>query len=230
MTTPDVRVVHRDEQLLVLHKPPGLPTTSPDGRNCLVAEARRLDPRAPRLHPSSRLDAEVSGLVTFARTRRATRALLDARASGRYGRLYVGIASATPGPAEGRWEGAIGIDPQDRRRRVVAAAGRPARTEYRAAEQAPDGACLLELRPHTGRTHQLRVHAAQAGVPLLGDVVYGGPRRVVRPDGRVVTARRVMLHCAALSLPDVARGRGTLELRAELPDDMRAVWTALSGA
>lgn len=228
-----VRVVHRDEQLLVLYKPPGLPTTSPDGGACLVAVAKRLDPRAPRLHPSSRLDAEVSGLVTFARTRRATQALLDARAAGAYGRLYLAVAPGAPDPEEGRWEGAIAIDPSDKRRRIVvgspdaAPGAREAQTDYRVRERAAEGAALLELRPRTGRTHQLRVHAAAAGVALLGDVVYGGPRRVVRPEGRVVTARRVMLHCASLTLPDVARAGRTLTLSESLPEDMAAVWQAL---
>ena len=226
--TSEVRVAHRDEQLLVLVKPPGLPTTSPDSRDSLVARAHAIDPRAPRLHPSSRLDAEVSGLVTFARTRRATQALLAARRRGTYGRVYIGIAARAPEPDAGRWEAAIGIDPDDKRlRKPGGISPREARTAYDVRESAPEGACLLELRPHTGRTHQLRVHAAHAGAPLLGDVLYGGPRRVVRPDGRVVTARRVMLHCHALSLPDVARGTGTLELTEPLPDDMERVWSAL---
>ena len=224
----EVRVAHRDEQLLVLVKPPGLPTTSPDARDCLVERARAIDPRAPRLHPSSRLDAEVSGLVTFARTRRATHALLAARRKGTYGRVYLGIASAAPEPESGTWDAAIGIDPDDKRlRKAGGRSARDARTIYAVRELAPEGAALLELRPHTGRTHQLRVHAAHAGAPLLGDVLYGGPRRVVRPDGRVVTARRVMLHCHALSLPDVASGAGTLELVEPLPDDMERVWESL---
>ena len=226
-----VRVVHRDDHLLVLYKPPGLPTTSPDGRNCLVERAADLDPSAPRLHPSSRLDADVSGLVTFARTRRATRALLDARRGGVYVRVYTGIAAAVPSPDEGVWDGPIGIDARDKRKRAVAGAtAKPARTLHRVIDRAAGGTCLLELRPHTGRTHQLRVHAAHAGAPLLGDTVYGGPKRVTLPDGRVVTARRVMLHCTALSIPDVAAGTGTLDLREELQEDMRRVWDALRSA
>ena len=71
-----IAIVHRDAELLVVNKPSGLPTTSPDGGDCLVARVHELDPDAPRLHPTSRLDAEVSGLVTFARTARATEALL----------------------------------------------------------------------------------------------------------------------------------------------------------
>src|SRR6266545_3893474 len=73
------RVVHRDDDLLVIDKPSGLPTTSPDGVNCLASWAREHDPDAPRLHASSRLDAEVTGLVTFARTSRAIQQLTAAR-------------------------------------------------------------------------------------------------------------------------------------------------------
>lgn len=224
----EVRIVHRDEHLLVLYKPPGLPTTSPDGRRCLVERAIELDPGAPRLHPSSRLDAEVSGLVTFARTRRATGALLDARRSHTYVRVYLGLASKVPEPDAGTWDAEIGLDPRDKRlRKAFGSAPRAAQTSYRVLERAPEGAAMLELRPQTGRTHQLRVHCAHAGAPLLGDVVYGGPRRVVRPDGRVVTPRRVMLHCTALSIPDVARGAGALELHEPMPEDMQRVWALL---
>lgn len=229
----EVRVAHRDDELLVLYKPPGLPTTAPERGESLAELAPSIDPRAPRLHPSSRLDAEVSGLVTFARTRRATKALLRARRQGRYGRTYLGLATGAPEPEQGRWQEAIGIDPTDPRRRVVGTTAgarrvQDAETRYDTGAHA-HGASVLWLRPVTGRTHQLRVHAAAAGVPLLGDVVYGGPRRVVRDDGRVVTPRRTMLHCAALSLPDVARG-GVLSLLEPAPEDLARIWRELGGA
>ena len=115
------RIVHKDDELLVLFKPPGLPTTAPDAGDCLVSRALRLDPQAPRLHPSSRLDAEVSGLVTFARTKRATHVLLRARQEGRYRRRYMGLTlnGLSDEPGHGVWEGSIGIDPADPRRRLA---------------------------------------------------------------------------------------------------------------
>ncbi|HMI90366.1 MAG TPA: pseudouridine synthase, partial [Polyangiales bacterium] len=207
-----VRVLHRDAHLLVLEKPSGLPTTGPGSGRTLVDVAHELDPDAPRLHPSSRLDAEVSGIVTFARTPEATQHLLAARKAGRYLRGYLGISAAAPQPASGSWEHAIGIDPRDaRKRRVVpvsSAGARPACSLYRvlAVVEAPDPAgdkgeerargraCALWLEPQTGRTHQLRVHAAHAGVALYGDRPYGGPQRLVLADGSVVTARRTLLH------------------------------------
>lgn len=227
--TSEPSVAYRDADLLVLVKPAGLATTSPDGRDCLVAIAHELDPRAPRLHPTSRLDAEVTGLVTFARTERATTRLLEARRRGDYHRRYLALASRAPEPAEGRWSWPIALDRTDKRRRVAGhgPSERHAETEYRTAGSVSGAACL-HLYPHTGRTHQLRVHASKAGCPLLGDVHYGGPRRVTRADGRVVTASRVMLHCAELDLP-ASDPKARIRLFCEAPDDLRSVWAALGG-
>lgn len=231
MTTPEVRIVHRDAALLVLDKPSGLPTTAPPGGGTALTDiAARLDPRAPSLHPSSRLDAEVTGLVTFTRTREANRALLEARARGSYGRTYLALSAGAPDPEEGEWLSSIGIDPRDKRKRIVVSrGGKAAKTRYETLF-GTSLVALLALHPHTGRTHQLRVHAAHAGIPLFGDVHYGGPRRIVLPDGLVVTARRVMLHMRRLSLPDVARGgSASLELASEIPDDFRRAFAGLGG-
>lgn len=229
-----VSIAHRDDKLLVLVKPSGIPTTSPDGSRCLVQFARRLDAKAPLLHPISRLDAEVSGLVTFARTRSAIRQLLSARETGQYRRLYLAITSRAPEPAHGTWRASIAIDPRDQRRRVVAdetsrlnRSKRSAVTLYQTGERL-EKAALLFLRPHTGRTHQLRVHAFAASASILGDRHYGGSKRLVQPDGRVLRIERVMLHCLQLVLPDLING-GTLTLTAEPPADMRNLWRALGG-
>lgn len=232
-----IRIAHRDAHLLVVEKPSGLATTTPGDELALTQLVATLDPEAPRLHATSRLDAEVTGLVTFARTREANDALLAARRDGTYRRLYLALVAQAPAPAEGRWEAALAIDPQDKRRRVVVTdpaalpperRARSAATRYALRASAPAGA-LLALHPETGRTHQLRVHAAHAGAPLFGDVIYGGPRRLVRDDGRVVTARRVMLHCATLVLPDVARPGATLEVTSAVPEDFASAWWGLGG-
>jgi len=93
---------------------------------------------------------------------------------------------------------------------------------------APTGAVLLALTPVTGRTHQLRVHAARAGSPLLGDPRYGGARRVTRGDGVVVAAARTMLHCAEVTL-DLDGGGAPLRLRSPAPPDLARVWADLGG-
>jgi 23S rRNA-/tRNA-specific pseudouridylate synthase len=246
----DVRVLHRDADLLVLYKPSGLPTTSPDGRGCLTEIAAQLDPSAPRLHASSRLDAEVTGLVTFARTTRAIEGLLAARSAGQYERYYLGLATGPLEPPTGELDWAIDRDPRDPRKRITldrpqAGAKRPgaeqrgkgkrgkeqaqdARTRYRVLDAQPMAALLL-LSPLTGRTHQLRVHVARAGVPLLGDKHYGGPVKITLPNGRVVRAGRVMLHCARVRLPSFDDPRSKLTLDAPLSEDFRAVWQNLGG-
>lgn len=223
-----IEVAYEDAHLLVLAKPSGVPTTSPAGEASFTSRAEARF--GQKLHPTSRLDAEVSGLVTFARTKQGNATLREARRRGEYGRGYLGIARVAPSPEEGSWSRSIAIDPRDRRLRVAVDRGakgervQRAETLYRVHARAAHGVTLW-LTPRTGRTHQLRVHAADAGAPLLGDVRYGGERRVVLGDGRVVTARRVMLHCAWLKLPAVEGP--PIELSLPWPADMERVWGAL---
>ncbi|MGB5813310.1 MAG: pseudouridine synthase [Polyangiales bacterium] len=223
-------ILHHDDDFLMVAKPPGLPTTSPDpSAACLVRwVAEHVDGRRPP-HATSRLDSPVSGLVTFALTRRANQHLLAARKSGEYARLYLGITTAAASFATARWDWPISIDPANRKLRVAGpgAGERDAATSCEVADRG-DFAALLRLSPVTGRTHQLRVHAAKAGVALFGDHAYGAPRRHVLPSGRVVTATRVMLHCSRVSVP--AMGSGVrLTVRAPAPADMERVWAQLGG-
>lgn len=225
-------VVYCDAHFLVLHKPSGLATTSPGQGPTLVKAAHGLDPHAPRLHPSSRLDAEVSGLVTFARTKEATAHLLAARHASQYSRGYLALAPNAPSPAEGEWRAAIAIDPRDPRKRIVADDGSPgarhAHSRYRTLDALPQAA-MLWLSPETGRTHQLRVHAAHAGIPLLGDRHYGGNARIVLADGSVLSVRRTMLHCTRVSFPN-PDGGPPLSFEAQPPADFIALFVALGGA
>lgn len=229
----EVAVLHKDAEFLVLYKPSGLATTSPPSSSAtLVDAARQLDPRAPRLHPSSRLDAEVSGVVVFARTRAATEHLLAARRAGVYRRGYLALAAKPPEPRQGEWGAAIGIDPRDSRKRIAvepsARGARPALTRYRTLVELP--LCsLLWFEPQTGRTHQLRVHAAHARIPLLGDRAYGGASRLVHEDGSVVSVRRTMLHCTRVCIPDPEPAHELLCFEARPAPDFQALWEALGG-
>lgn len=223
-------IIHHDAQLLVVHKPPGLPTTAPTSSEpCLVRWIREQFPDL-EAHPTSRLDSQVSGLVTFALTRDMNRHLLDARLDGSYDRVYLGITLHELDDERGKWTWSISIDPRNPKRRVAGPGrgAREARTRYEVAGHTAS-ATLLRLIPETGRTHQLRVHAARARAPLFGDHTYQGERRKVLPDGRVITARRVMLHCARVGFPSPSGG-GRIELEAPVRLDMREVWLALGGA
>ncbi len=229
----DVPVVFRDEHLLVVNKPVGIATTSPGDGPSLFALAKRLDPRAPQLHPLSRLDTQVSGLVTFARTERANLWALEARRRGNSWRRYLGITHLRPAEPDGELHHAIGIDPRDpRKRRALPPDARgegvkQACTRYHVrAEAGP--LIALDLFPRTGRTHQLRVHTSAAGYALLGDVAYGGIKRITLPNGRVLTAGRVMLHCAYFRMPHPGGGP-LLELSLAPPDDMQQLWRSAGG-
>ncbi|MDB4991274.1 MAG: Ribosomal large subunit pseudouridine synthase [Myxococcaceae bacterium] len=229
-----VRIVYRDDHLLVLDKPVGIATTAPDGGPSLFAIAAGLDAGAPALHPLSRLDTQVSGLVTFARTERANKCALEARKNGTLRRAYLGLSTVAPAPAEGDWKFAIGLDQRDPKHRRALEHGseghavKAAHTRYRVHASAGP-LTALELWPVTGRTHQLRVHASAAGCPLAGDVAYDGVRRITLPNGRILSAGRVMLHCAAFRMPNPASGERDIVLSLAPPEDMLALWRAAGG-
>ncbi len=230
----EISIVFRDAHLLVLNKPAGIATTAPNQGPSLFAIAKQLDPSAPQLHPLSRLDTQVTGLVAFARTSEANRAALTARRDGVLTRRYVGLATHAPEPASGEWNASIGIDPRDPRHRVALAQGaqgigvKHALTCY-AVSASAGPLVLLQLWPRTGRTHQLRVHAAHAGTPLAGDTAYGGPKRITLPNGRILTAARVMLHCASLSMPHPSEPGARLVLNLAPEADMQTLWRSAGG-
>lgn len=223
-----IPILHRDDDLLVVQKPAGLATTSPDGGDCLTARVQAMDPDAERCHPSSRLDAEVTGVVVFARSSHGIDVVTRAREQGRYARRYVGIAHAPKTRAAKMedsfdWRWSIAIDPRDPRLRVSLRRGEHGERMQEAHTHAlvtsrSRAAVSLVLEPLTGRTHQLRVHASRAGMPLLGDVSYGGERRLVASDGRITLCPRVALHCACVVLPQ--RDGTPFAFRAPLPRDL----------
>jgi 23S rRNA-/tRNA-specific pseudouridylate synthase len=178
----DVTILARGDGWAAVDKPAGLPTI-PDqtgSSHALVALAARalaIDPA--RLHPTSRLDRDVSGVVVFALDRLAAERLQRLRDERRYERRYLAIASRAPAPAEGSWRVPIGRASNPKHRAPNGADPVDATTHYSVIAEAALFA-LLALAPVTGRTHQLRVHASHAGAPLLGDRAYGGPRARVR--------------------------------------------------
>ena len=190
-----MRVILREDDLVAVDKPAGMPTIADHGgaaHALVAATARALGIDPARLHPTSRLDRGVSGVVVFALTKAAAERLARARGEGAYERRYVAIAASAPAPASGTWDAPIGRARDPRLRTVRGRDPIAAATRYGVCAHAPGGAAMLAVAPVTGRTHQIRVHASHAGAPLLGDRDYGGPARVTlptRPGARAAPGR-----------------------------------------
>jgi RluA family pseudouridine synthase len=230
----EARVLHADDRLVAVAKPPGLSLATP--RRDPAGALQRLLSALPQQDVAElgldvdgtllvhRLDVGTSGLVILARSREAHRELVAAISGRRADKRYLALVWGRPRPATGSWCSPLGPDRRDRRRMVVADDGRPALSEYRTIGRAPHTS-LLELHPLTGRTHQLRVHAAHAGHPIVGDDLYGGPRHHgVRPAGlaRALQPGRPLLHAWRLMLP-AERWHAELRLEAPLAEDFAAV-------
>ena len=220
-------VLHEDEHLLVLDKPAGLVVHPAPGNwqgtllNGLLAHhagAAQL-PRAGIVH---RLDKDTSGVMMVGKTLPAVTALVRAIAAREVHRRYLAIAAGRPPAARFSVEAPIGRDPVSRLRMAVVPSGKPARTDFEllAQREGPAGEVFAGLRCtlHSGRTHQIRVHAAHRGLPLVADALYGG-----RP---ALGLRRQALHAFELALRHPVDGRA-LAFRCEPPDDFAAAWAAL---
>lgn len=178
------RLLHRDALMLVIDKPAGLPVhAGPNGGPTVEAALGALRfglPAPPAL--AHRLDRDTSGCLVLGRHRRATARLGELFASGRVRKTYLAVLDGAPPADEGEIDAPLGRRSADRRSwwMKVDPAGQPSLTRWRVLGRA-DGLAAVELRPLTGRTHQLRVHTAHLGCPIVGDAVYGAregaPRR-----------------------------------------------------
>ncbi|MBK7396803.1 MAG: hypothetical protein IPJ34_11000 [Myxococcales bacterium] len=219
---PEPFVLHDRDGVLMVDKPAGMPTI-PDQKGSAhsllhrAAEFTRRDPSL--LHPTSRLDRDVSGVVTFAVDGAAATALRLAREEGAYQRLYVALGAGALAVERARWEWSLAQDRAPRVHKAVAAGQKGALpAASRVAVAATHGAYLaLALAPETGRTHQLRVHAAAAGVPLVGDRIYGGPGRITTSTGAVRVPGRIALHCARV---DIALPGGHVSASSPIPPEL----------
>ncbi|MBC7226804.1 MAG: RluA family pseudouridine synthase [Thermoflexales bacterium] len=219
-------IVYEDEYLLVVNKPAGM-VVHPAAHivsgtlvNALLAHCPQVadvggPDRAGIVH---RLDRETSGLIVVAKNPE-THASLQRQFKRRLVRkTYVALVEGQVHPREGIIEVPIGRDPKDRTRMSVSRTGRPAVTQYRVVEVFPQYT-LLEVRPHTGRTHQIRVHLAWLGYPVVGDRVYGRRRQTLLPD-------RHFLHARELAFTHPATGE-KLVLSAPLPPELTALLNQL---
>lgn len=225
-------IVYEDDQLLVVDKPAGMVVHPAPGNwtgtlvNALRGRAQPLaqgggETRAGLVH---RLDKETSGLLVVAKTDRAHRALAKAITERRVSRRYAALSWGHLARETVTVDRPIARDTKDRKRMAVTLAGRPARTDF--VRLARFESCeLLRAHLHSGRTHQIRVHLASIGHPVVGDETYGGggARRPVTLPGA-----RQFLHAAWLMFAHPVTGV-VLDLRSPLPDDLRQSLIAVAG-
>jgi 23S rRNA pseudouridine955/2504/2580 synthase len=216
-------VVHRDDAVIVLNKPPGLAVQGGSGTERHIdglLDALRFGSDArPRL--VHRLDKDTSGVLVIARTPAAAAFLTRAFREKTTRKIYWAIVVGLPKPRQGRIDLALAKLPgrEGERVRADAEEGKHAVTYYRVVENAGDKASWLALLPVTGRTHQLRAHCAAIGTPILGDAKYGAATAYL---ARVPGAKRLHLHARSLSIPHPLGG--TLEVAAPLPHHLRQTW------
>ena len=221
-----LEVVYEDEHLRVINKPAGLVVHPAPGNwrgtllNGLLAHdaGAALLPRAGIVH---RLDKDTSGLMVVARTRGAMDALVRLIAQREVSRQYVALAHRPwVGPASREVEAPIGRDPRNRLRMAVVDldrhAGKPAKTGFELLQNGVHG-CWLRCTLHTGRTHQIRVHLASIGHPLVADELYGG--------AAAAGMQRQALHAFRLAFAHPVTGQA-LVFHAPLPDDLQAALQA----
>ncbi len=234
-------VVFEDAHLAVIDKPAGLVVHPAPGHwddtlvNALVARGTTLSGGAEgRPGIVHRLDRDTSGLMVVAKTDAAHRRLAAAIAARRVHRIYAALAWGHLEPSPMVIEAPIARHPQDRKRMAVVADGRTARTDARVVARFGP-ADLLRLELHTGRTHQIRVHLAHVGHPVVGDPVYGsgGSRRISGAERRAAEALeratpRQALHAAALAYRHPVT-REPLEFRSEWPADLHPALAAVGG-
>jgi 23S rRNA pseudouridine1911/1915/1917 synthase len=231
-------VVHDDPGFLVVDKPAGLVVHPGAGAasgtlvNALLHHVHDLSGVGGVLRPGivHRLDKGTSGLILVAKDDAAHRALAAQFAAREVRKEYVAVVHGVPARAEATIDRPIGRDPVHRRRMAIdVPRARAARSTYAVRERL-DGASLLDVRIHTGRTHQIRVHLASLGHPIAGDDLYGGRRT---PSCRGADARaalaafpRPALHAARLAFRHPATGEA-LAFDSPLPADLEALLDAL---
>lgn len=235
----EYEVIHDDGDILVVSKSGNIPVHAGGTyvRNTLIARLR--EERGPDLALAHRLDRETSGLVVLTRTEEAARALALAFARGEVIKTYIAVVHGSPR------EDAFSIDaPLSRNRSTFPVArtvvdherGKPSRTVFRVIRRL-EHYCVLEARPETGRTNQVRVHLESAGHPIVGDKIYGMPldlleESLAAPDServrRHLVLRRHALHAWRISFKHPRDG-SLLALEAPLPADMTDLAEGASG-
>jgi 23S rRNA pseudouridine1911/1915/1917 synthase len=211
-----LKIVYEDDDLMVVDKPAGLTVHPAPGHythtlaNAVLAHVPDIE-TAGTNRPGivHRLDKDTSGLIIIAKNHASHMKLADQFKRLTVAKTYQALVQGHLTPVEGVIEASIGRDPRDRQRMAVVSRGREARTEYRALKYI-DNFTLLEIRPKTGRTHQIRVHLAAIGFPIVGDATYGAKSDYIS---------RQFLHASRLRfrMPSTGEYR---EFESRLPPDL----------
>ena len=212
-----LEILYEDDDLLVVDKPAGLTVHPAPGHpehtlvNAILAHFPHLADIGDSLRPGvvHRLDKDTSGVMLVAKNSAAQADLARQFKSHSVTKAYLALVKGRLEPENGIIEADIGRDPRHRKRMAVVAEGREARTEYRVVKYI-GGYTLLEIMPETGRTHQIRVHLAAIGFPVVGDKVYGVKSKYLA---------RQFLHACRLGFKLPSTGQ-YVEFESELPPDL----------
>lgn len=225
------RILFRDQDLIVIDKPAGMATQPAPSRyqGTVYAELQNLliDPRRKGHRPSigmvQRLDRDTTGVMVFSIHQRAHKRLTEAFREREIDKVYWALIAGRPQHDQGRFCSLLARRRSTNLMVSVARGGKPAETHYRLL-QTMGQVSLVEVRLLTGRSHQIRAHFSEAGLPLLGDVAYGGPHMFNQ-----LTVSRQMLHSRELSFSHPVTG-GKLSFTAPLPADFSAVLQHVAGS
>jgi 23S rRNA pseudouridine1911/1915/1917 synthase len=212
-----LNIIYEDDDLLVVDKPAGLTVHPAPGHtahtlvNAILARFPRLASLGDSLRPGivHRLDRDTSGVMAVAKNSSAQAKLIEQFRARSVAKAYLVLVKGKLTPESGVIEAPVGRDPRNRKRMAVVAKGREARTEYRVIKYIGDYT-LLEVKPETGRTHQIRVHLSAIGFPVVGDKMYG----VKSPF-----LSRQFIHASRLGFKLPSTGEYK-EFKSELPADL----------
>lgn len=230
-----LNIVFEDAHLIVIDKPAGLVVHPAAGNrdgtlvNALIAHCgESLRGIGGELRPGivHRIDKDTTGLMVAAKTEKAMTSLGKQFAAHAIERVYRAIVWGVPRERSGTIDAALGRSPLNRQKiAVLRVGGKPARTHYKVIEAFGTTASLIECRLETGRTHQIRVHMAHIGHPLVGDPVYGRPRTI---PGLTLGISRQALHAAVLGFHHPGTDK-PMRFESVLPEDFTATYLALKG-
>ncbi len=230
-------IIYQDDWLLGVNKPPGLRVHS-QGRfvtaNLIYHLRHQRQPPYPEAHLVNRLDADTSGVVVLARDKATLAALARQFELGEVTKTYLAVVTGVPSTQAGVIDLPIGKVAGEVMRHGVVDGGKTAVTHYHVQQTFGDAYALLTLRPEHGRTHQLRVHCAALGHPIVGDALYSMDdaaylawRREGRHAGQMSLMARQALHCAQTEFLHPASGTA-VRLKAPLPADMETLLANLN--